>query len=401
MPEGKVSPLYARITEPRDRVAITGSVIGLLSVALDWLTLKPSRLAAGTGLSLWESAGWDYAALILALWLVCLALSLTGGTKPRTRFLGVAANLALIASFVLTASLSGQVLERAAPFSRVSPAIGFWASAVGAYILLFATRQRLEGRLWRNLLTWAGPVLVTGLLASGFFRDVSILQEFQGQRERFLRELFQHIVLFGVAVSVGTLIGVPLGVWAARSRKVERPVFFFANITQTIPSLALFGLLIAPLSALTLAFPVLREVGIRGIGTAPALMALIVYSLLPIVRNTYVSLGQVDPAVVDAGFGMGMTRAQVFRRLEMPLAAPLVLEGVRIAAVQAVGLAAVAALIGAGGLGQLVLQGIGQAASDLIILGALPIIGLALVVDIAMRTLVRVVTPPGMAGESR
>jgi len=149
-----------------------------------------------------------------------------------------------------------------------------------------------------------------------------------------------------------------------------------------------------------MALPALRELGIRGIGTTPALIALIIYSLLPIVRNTFVSLGQVDLAVVDAGSGMGMTRYQVFRRLEMPLAAPLVLEGVRIAAVQAVGLAAVAALIGAGGLGQLVLQGIGQAASDLIILGALPIIGLALVVDILMRTLVRAVTPPGMAGEN-
>jgi osmoprotectant transport system permease protein len=130
---------------------------------------------------------------------------------------------------------------------------------------------------------------------------------------------------------------------------------------------------------------------------APALIALIVYSLLPIVRNTFVGLRQLDPAVIDAGLGMGMSRPQVFRRLEVPLAAPLVLEGVRTASVQAVGLTAVAALIGAGGLGWFIFQGLGQAAPDLIILGAIPIIVLALVVDAVMRTVVRVSTPKGLA----
>ncbi|MEE9365073.1 MAG: ABC transporter permease, partial [Dehalococcoidales bacterium] len=152
-----------------------------------------------------------------------------------------------------------------------------------------------------------------------------------------------------------------------------------------------------PLSALSFAFPALREFGIRGVGVAPALIALIVYSLLPIVRNTFVGLRQLDPAVIDAGLGMGMSRPQVFRRLEVPLAAPLVLEGVRMASVQAVGLAAVAALIGAGGLGWFIFQGLGQAAPDLIILGAIPIIVLALVVDAVMRTVVRASTPKGVA----
>jgi osmoprotectant transport system permease protein len=116
------------------------------------------------------------------------------------------------------------------------------------------------------------------------------------------------------------------------------------------------------------------------------------------VRNTYVSLRQVDPAVIDAGLGMGMSRRQVFRKVEIPLATPIVLEGVRIASVQSVGLAAVAALIGAGGLGWFIFRGVGQAASDLIFLGAIPIIILALVVDATMRAIIRVATPRGLAG---
>jgi osmoprotectant transport system permease protein len=221
--------------------------------------------------------------------------------------------------------------------------------------------------------------------------------EFFGRSERFFQELWQHIFLFGTSVIIGSIIGIWLGIWATRSRRVERPVFFLANITQTIPSLALFGLLIAPLSALSLAFPFLRELGIRGIGTTPALIALVIYSLLPIMRNTFVGLRQVDPAAIDAGLGMGMSRRQLFRRVEMPLAAPLVAEGVRIASVQSVGLAAVAALIGAGGLGFFIFQGFGSS-TDLILLGAIPIIILALVVDTVMRLVVRLVTPKGISG---
>lgn len=236
------------------------------------------------------------------------------------------------------------------------------------------------------------------LLIAGWFKDFSVLQEFAGHEERFVQELLHHIFLVGTGVATGTILGIALGIWATRSKRAERPIFFIANITQTIPSLALFGLLIAPLSILSFTFPALREIGIRGVGDTPAIIALIIYSLLPIVRNTYVGLQQVDKAVIDAGTGMGMSRIQVFRKIEVPLAAPLVLEGVRTASVQSVGLAAVAALIGAGGLGWFIFQGLGQAATDLILLGAIPIIVLAIMVDAIMRTMVKMATPEGLAG---
>jgi len=381
----------------RDSVAITGSIIGLSSLLLGWLTLKPSRLAAGTSLSLWESTGWDGATVILGLWLVCLALSLTEMGKWRAVILGIATNAILVITFAFAGLEASRLIESAAPFARVSLGAGIWITFAAAYVLIFASRQRLQDwRVWRNLISWTGLATIGVLLLIGWSNNLSVVQEFIGREERFRQELLQHIFLFGGSVTVGTLLGIPLGIWAARSSRAEKPLFFIANITQTIPSLALFGLLIAPLSALSFAFPVLREFGIRGVGPTPAIIALIIYSLLPIVRNTFVSLRQLDPAVIDAGLGMGMSRPQIFRRLEVPLAAPLVLEGVRIASVQAVGNTAVAALIGAGGLGWFIFQGLGQAAPDLIILGAIPIIGLALVVDAVMRALVRIATPKGL-----
>jgi len=381
----------------RNSVAVTGSLIGLLSLPFGWITLKASRLAAGTSLQLWEAFGWSVAAAIIALWLVCLALSLAENNKRRAIAAGITANVILVLTFICAALAANRLTATSGEFARVSLSAGVWITVAAVYMLVFAARQSLHNdKLWQNAISWTGMAAVAILLFTGWLNNLSVVQEFLGRESRFQQELVKHIFLFGGSVTAGTVIGVPLGIWAARSRRAEKPLFYFANITQTIPSLALFGLLIAPLSALSFAFPILRDFGIRGVGTTPALIALVIYSLLPIVRNTFVGLRQLDPAVIDAGRGMGMNRRQVFRRLEVPLAAPLVLEGVRTASVQAVGLTAVAALIGAGGLGWFVFQGLGQAAPDLIILGAIPIIVLALVVDAVMRTIVRVSTPKGL-----
>lgn len=380
-----------------DSVAVTGTVIGLLALVPGWLTLKPSRVAAGVSLKLWELE-WGAVGLFVVLWSACLVLGLIG-VKRRSTFLGILANLIIILTLIFAGFAASRLHATTTPIARVAPGAGFWVTLFAAYVLVFAARQKTRSSpLWRNLLSWSGLTVFFVLLFLGWFDSISVMQEFMGQEDRFAQELTRHMLLFGGSVIIGTLIGIPLGIWSARSRRAEKPIFFIANITQTIPSLALFGLLIAPLSALSFAFPVLREFGIRGVGATPAIIALIIYSLLPIIQNTYTSLRNLDPAVIDAGLGMGMSRMQIFRRIEVPLAAPIVLEGVRIALVQSVGLTAVAALIGAGGLGAFVFQGLGQAAPDLIILGAIPIIILALLVDALMRTVVRITRPRGLAG---
>jgi len=381
----------------RDSVAITGSAIGVSSLFLGWLTVKSSRVAAGESLSLPESYGWAAATARIFLWLVCLALSLTAGGKRRAAGLGITANIILFLSFFWAGLAAGSILEAEPEFSRVSLSAGIWINFFAVYVVIFASRQGLgDSSLWRNIVSWAGLISVGGLLFGGWLHDISVIQEFIGREGRFQQELLQHIFLFGGSVALATVIGVPLGIWAVKNIHVEKPIFYLANITQTIPSLALFGLLIAPLSVLSFSFPILRQFGIRGVGVTPAMIALVIYSLLPIIRNTYVGLRQLDPGVIDAGLGMGMNRMQVFRRVEMPLAAPLVLEGVRTASVQAIGLATVAALIGAGGLGWFVFQGLGQAAADLIVLGAIPIIILAVAIDALMRLAVRAATPRGL-----
>jgi osmoprotectant transport system permease protein len=191
---------------------------------------------------------------------------------------------------------------------------------------------------------------------------------FWERRSEILALTGEHVVLVLVSTALAVAIGVPLGVALTRRPRLARPVLGFANVVQTIPSLALFGFLI-PLPL------------IGGIGARTAIAALVVYALLPILRNTYTGIRSVDPAVAEAATGIGMTPRQRLRLVELPLALPVVLAGVRIATVVAIGLATIAAAIGAGGLGVLIYRGVAIVDHRLILAGAVPAALLALLAD--------------------
>jgi len=249
--------------------------------------------------------------------------------------------------------------------------------------------QRLNaGPLLRSLVAAGVAAAVGVLLASGHLDVLSLLREYANQHDAFARELVRHMALVLAALVPALMIGAPLGVAVTRRPALGQGVYAGLNLLQTVPSVALFGLLIAPLSALAAAFPALAAAGVQGIGFFPAMLALVLYALLPVVRNTQAGLMAVDPAVIEAARGVGFTQRQIFWRVELPLAVPVFLAGVRIVLVQTIGLAVVAALIGAGGLGAFVFQGIGQYATDLVLLGAVPTIVLALAADLVMRVLV-------------
>jgi len=190
----------------------------------------------------------------------------------------------------------------------------------------------------------------------------------------------EHLVLVLISTLVAVAIGVPLGVALTRRPRLAKPVLGFANVVQTIPSLALFGFLI-PLPL------------IGGIGARTAIAALVVYALLPILRNTYAGVLSVDPAIIEAATGIGMTPRQRLRSVELPLALPVVLAGVRIATVVSIGLATIAAAIGAGGLGVLIYRGVAIVDHRLILAGAVPAALLALAADSGLGVVERRLAP--------
>lgn len=387
----------AMVTEVRprgriDRVAATGAVTALVGVAvLPFVVFRANRIVAGAPRSIMDAGP---AGLML---LVFAAAALAAAAAPYpwpalTRRQPLALKLAAAGMFGSAAWSVGQAAVRllagATDIARVSIGAGAWLALVGAAVVEFAADSQLERGWPRRATTVAALVAVACAALFGGMGQLSIVREYQSQASFFWLYVGQHLTLAGAGLAFGLLLGIPLAVASTRWRGVRDVTLGVVGVIQTVPSVALLGLLVIPLAA----------AGLPGIGSLPAIIALTLYSLLPIVRNTYIGLSEVDPAVVDAGRGMGMSSAQLLLRVEAPLALPLAIEGVRAAAVLVIGIAAITAFVGAGGLGVFVFLGIGQVADDLVLLGAVPIVVLALLADTGLRALAARAVSPGIRG---
>ncbi|TDY96927.1 UNVERIFIED_ORG: osmoprotectant transport system permease protein [Herbaspirillum seropedicae] len=214
---------------------------------------------------------------------------------------------------------------------------------------------------------------------------MNIFQYLQSDWRNILDLTLQHLELVGIAVSLAIAIGVPLGILIVRVRWLASPLMGLATIVLTLPSIALFGLMI----------PVFSQFG-AGIGPLPAITAVFLYSLLPIMRNTYLALENIEAGIKEAGIGIGMTFWQRLRMVDLPLAVPVILGGVRTAVVMNIGVMAIAAVIGAGGLGVLILHAISQSNMQKLVVGAVMISVLAIIADTLLQRLQKILTPKGV-----
>ena len=214
---------------------------------------------------------------------------------------------------------------------------------------------------------------------------MNLINYLAGDWHNIFNLTLQHLRLVGVAVSLAIVIGVPLGILITRHRWLATPLLGLATVVLTLPSIALFGLMI----------PVFSQFG-AGIGPLPAITAVFLYSLLPIMRNTFLALDNIDSGIREAGIGIGMTFWQRLRMVDLPLALPVILGGVRTAVVMNIGVMAIAAVIGAGGLGVLILHAISQSNMQKLVVGAVLISVLAIVADMLLQGLQRLLIPKGL-----
>lgn len=533
-----------------NRIAVFGSIVASFGLFfLPLLEIKPNRLASGLSVGLLELQGDLRYLLLFLLALSPLIIGFMADRGRRGWSLVVIGNLLLFLTLMLPAIAAEQILGGAASLfeegtqisnPRIAMSGAMALSLLGGYIVLFGGLIDIndEGAsAWQRILASAfGVLLVVVMLFNGGLDVFSILVEYAVRGETLGQRFLEHIVFVLVSLAAGLVLGISLGLWASRDERAEAVILYVVGIIQTIPSLALFGVLLVPMARLgdllftdtfrfwfiwtiiavivvvlmrffmnqiperirpaaligtfaivlipasllaviviTLGFeavlnvfkaeehrlilqlvglgiiaipfsswldrqidqtrPIkwiayariaigvllgigilyllyqggtqaigtksldvltIRDLGVSGIGTAPAIIALTLYSLLPLVRNTYAGLKNVDPAIIDAGRGMGMTPGQIFFGIELPLAFPVIMAGVRNAAISLVGIAAVASIIGAGALGDFILLGVNTTSIDLILLGALPAIALAVILDIALQVIQGLLTSPGL-----
>lgn len=363
-----------------NRVLLLLACVAIAAVALPFVNVAPNRLVSGEPRALWQI--WAFTPLLLG---AALASTVALAFWPGRTALWLTFLLSEALFIVLFWSAGQAATQMAAvesPLARTSVGSGLWLwLALCLLVCSDAIRRLTPQPVWRWLLNaqfWVIPLLI---LFSGDLNQLSLLKEYVNRQEVFDNALAQHLtILFGTLIPA-LLLGVPLGMWCYRHTSRQGAVFTVLNVIQTIPSVALFGLLIAPLAGLVKSFPALAAAGIAGTGLTPALIALVLYALLPLVRGVVAGLSQVPPDVLESAHAMGMSARQCFWKIQLPLALPLLLRSLRVVAVQTVGMAVIAALIGAGGFGALVFQGLLSSALDLVLLGVVPTIALAVVVD--------------------
>ncbi len=385
---GRVSAGVFRAVRLDKLGAVIAAIVAVALLVEPFATLRPNRIVSGKGLGLFDALPTAFAALGAAL-LVGAALIALLRTRPEFRLASGAA--ALVGVLVMIGLTPAHVVPAGASLARVAPASGFWLSIFAFSLLVADAIAKLDlGPVARVAALAAAATTVGVILGSGLWNGLSVMKEYATHADSFWQDGERHIELAFGSLAAAVLVGAPLGVACQRSPRLRSVTLPVLNIIQTIPSIAMFGLMMAPLGLLAARFPSLADLGVRGIGAAPALIALFLYSLLPVVANVAVGLQEIPVEVVEAARGMGMTARQRLFRVELPLAMPVILTGVRIVLVQNIGLVTVAALIGAGGFGEFVFQGLGQSATDLVMLGAVPTVVLAFVAAILLDALIEV-----------
>ncbi|EHN8832348.1 TPA: ABC transporter permease [Enterobacter hormaechei] len=363
-----------------NRVLLLLACVAIAAVALPFVNVAPNRLVSGEPRALWQI--WSFTPLLLGAALAS-AVILAFWPGRAAQWLTLLLSEALfIVLFWSAGQAATQMASVESPLARTSIGSGLWLwLALCLLVCSDAIRRLTPMPVWRWLLNaqfWVIPLLI---LFSGDLNHLSLLKEYVNRQEVFDNALAQHLtILFGTLIPA-LLLGVPLGMWCYRHPSRQGAVFTVLNVIQTIPSVALFGLLIAPLAGLVKSFPALAAAGIAGTGLTPALIALVLYALLPLVRGVVAGLSQVAPDVLESAHAMGMSARQCFWKIQLPLALPLLVRSLRVVTVQTVGMAVIAALIGAGGFGALVFQGLLSSALDLVLLGVVPTIALAVVLD--------------------
>ncbi|MFH6782979.1 ABC transporter permease [Methylobacterium sp. MA0201] len=358
---------------------------------LPFLTLAPNRLVPGSPVGCGLSGAAAGMLAVAAAWL------LAGPGRPGRAGIALAVSLAAWGALLLGAGrAAANLVAGQPPAARAALGSGAWLAGLAlAGLVAESARAALPRRGgFVAVLLLVGLSTLAGL--ADFLDALSLAVEYRARAASIGTAFVQHLGLAGASLALALVVAGPLALLHLRGGPASRLADGLLNGIQVVPALALFAALVAGLSALLALVPALRSVGLAAIGPTPAVIGTAAYLGLPLVRGLAAGLAGVDPDVLAAARAMGLTPRQVLLRVRLPLGAPVLIGALRVAAVQSIGLATLGGLVGAGGLGAVVFEGMAQFAQDLILLGALPVIGLALAVDAGLALL----TGARIAGET-
>lgn len=363
----------------KSKVSLLGAIINIIALSFfDYAIYRPSRVLSGVNLSAKALFGDGLYILLGMAIIIFLCLILLGKSTKIPFVISLVAFVFVGTLMFLLGEASRSVSFNTISSSRLSIGNGFFVSLAGILMVVSGVLKNHKNYFYKPLLHYAIIVIIAVFLLSGHLDNLSIIKELVNRRDTIADQMNTHFIIAILSVAVGIAIAFPIGVYIFKTKKTHTKLLFLINLGQTIPTLSLLGMIMIPLAFIGQNSIALNRLGIKGVGVLPAFIVLVVYALFPIVNNTVAGLKLLDENVLDTAKGMGMSSTQVFFRVELPLAFPVILGGIRTAITQSIGNTILAGLIGGGGLGSIIFLGLAQSAPDLILLGVIPILLISL-----------------------
>jgi osmoprotectant transport system permease protein len=355
--------------------------LGIISILTLFLlpigSFKPNRVFSGSDFYAWDIFTYEYLIILFILIMVVFSQ-----LNKRFQLLNISYNLVLILFPIYLIYLI-QTYQFAGEYdvstARISMHVSSYLSIIGIYLLM----STLSFPKIKIFISIFGVIFA---FTFGMYTMLGISKEFINRRETFNIEIIRHLSLSLSSLLFAIIPSLYLGYQSTKHAKLREWIMGIINGFQVAPTLSLLALMMIPLSYLSQEFPFLRSIGITGIGFFPSFIILTLYALLPITSNTYTGFMQIDSSILDSAKALGLSRLQILFKVSFPLALPVILSGIRTALTQNIGNTILAGLVGGGGLGSIIFLGLSQSASDLILLGSIPVVFMALFSDVVLET---------------
>lgn len=369
--------------------------MGLLTIAMlssRFFIIRPNRIVDGVLLDSRHALEGSF--LLMVFLCIAMVVSIVLKNLVFSGLVGlVASTSAVIVLLQRVASFSENLSAQQFPdtVTVINPALslsmGFYLMLIGLFFMVRASLLDLTHKRWSANIITLGAFLLVGffMTKTGRLDHISIYVEMSRNWNTIVYELGRHLKLSLLSALLGLAISIGFGIWSYRRRNFENIIFKLINFAQVVPTLTLLALFMIPLTYLSSHFQWIKDLGISGIGFAPAFIVLVLYSLLPITSNILISLKSTPPEIMESAKGMGMTESQILWKVQFPLSIKPMFAGFRLATLQAIGNCILAGLIGGGGLGSLIFLGLAQSAPDMVLGASFMVVAVAATADLMLR----------------
>ncbi|KMT22929.1 ABC transporter permease [Clostridium cylindrosporum] len=365
------------------------SVLTLFSIMLlfspNFINFKKMRIQTSVSLSANTCLGSGFKFILIG----CIIIFLLSLVRKRYKYTGyfcglLAGILIIVTLYYMSNALKWLPLDKT-PYSRLTIGLTMWIWLFVMYGIIIKSLEGINNKFQRYSIIFIPLALLIILLITHNLSGLGIVMEYESKKDRLWLALIKHIEISISVIASAILIGVPLGYLINRSQKLDKIIFSILNITETLPAISFIAILMIPLYILSNKFHVLRKMGISGFGVAPAFIALLFYALFPILHNTRAAFKSIDKSYLETAQSMGMRYGKIFLSIEVPIALPIILSGIRLAVIYTISAVSLAAFTGGGGLGVFLVE---RESMDLMILGILPIVIVTFLFDSFIKIII-------------